>query len=386
VLLRKVNRFGPLAGVPFLDRPVVLQARIAADPGALGHLVQQPIRILAFEHLAGRDRAGAPLAPLEGGLHERVAHPDGEVLVLVHDRAVGVAVERPVVALLDERPGLLLFLLFGVDEFLDVAVPIPQRVHLRRAPGFAAGLHHVRHLVVDFKKTQRPARFAAAAEFLLARPDGGQIGAGAGTVLEEHGLAVGQLHDALHVVVDTLDEAGAGLGVFVLRGGPVRPLLGPVVVPVAASRSGAHAVLVVEPHVEPHGRIERATLVEAQPGQLVIEHLAVFLAKVTVPHPPVRNGPSHPVDELPHRVLALSRLLRVAIKVLRAHHLRGQDRPRAGHLDVLLPEDGLARIVGDLRRPPLPGDLVERLDLGIAEDAFEPQRLPPRARRRGARA
>ena len=73
------------------------------------------------------------------GLHEFVADADGKVFVLVHDAAVGVAVVGAVVALLDQRPGLLLLLLLGVDEFLDVAVPVAQRVHLGGAAGLAAG-------------------------------------------------------------------------------------------------------------------------------------------------------------------------------------------------------------------------------------------------------
>ena len=45
---------------------------------------------------------------------------------------------------------------------------------------------------------------------------GRQIRAGARAVFEEHRLAVGQVHDGLHVVIDRLDEAGAALGIFVL--------------------------------------------------------------------------------------------------------------------------------------------------------------------------
>ena len=41
-----VNRLGAFAGVPFLDGAVVLQARVAADPGALGDLVQQRAGVL----------------------------------------------------------------------------------------------------------------------------------------------------------------------------------------------------------------------------------------------------------------------------------------------------------------------------------------------------
>ena len=36
-----MNRLGAFAGVPFLDRAVVLQAGVAANPGAFGDFVQQ---------------------------------------------------------------------------------------------------------------------------------------------------------------------------------------------------------------------------------------------------------------------------------------------------------------------------------------------------------
>ena len=48
-----------------------------------------------------------------------------QIFVLIHDRAVGVAVVAAVVALLDQRPRFLLFLLLRVDEFLDVADASP---------------------------------------------------------------------------------------------------------------------------------------------------------------------------------------------------------------------------------------------------------------------
>ena len=68
---------------------------------------------------------GPVLPVLDGRVHELVAGADGEILVLVHDRAVGLAVVGAVVALLDERPRLPLLLLLGHDEFLDVGMRSP---------------------------------------------------------------------------------------------------------------------------------------------------------------------------------------------------------------------------------------------------------------------
>ena len=121
---------------------------------------------LSFRRASVVHPSRPPFAFFHGGVHELVADPHAQVLVLIHDRAIGVAVVTAVVSLLDERPGFLLFVLFGVDEFLDVRMPILKRVHLGCTPGFPAALDHVRDLVVDFQKRKRAARFAAAAQFL----------------------------------------------------------------------------------------------------------------------------------------------------------------------------------------------------------------------------
>src|SRR6266853_1844863 len=86
-----------------------------------------------------------------------------QIFVLIHDRAVGIAVVTAVVSLLDQSPGFFLFLLFGIDEFLYVRMPIFQRIHLRGTPGFAAALHHVGDLIVNFQERKWPAWFTAAA-------------------------------------------------------------------------------------------------------------------------------------------------------------------------------------------------------------------------------
>ena len=97
--------------------------------------------------------------------HEFIAYTHAHIFVLIHDRAVRIAVVAAVVALLDKRPCLLFFLLFGVDELFNVRVPIFERVHLRGSPRFAAALHHVRNLVVNFQERERSTGFAAAAQF-----------------------------------------------------------------------------------------------------------------------------------------------------------------------------------------------------------------------------
>ena len=146
-----------------MNRGIELHARIAADIGAFGHLAQERARILFVARLAITYSACPPFATFDRCVHELVAHTHAQVFVLIHDRAVGVAVVTSVVALLDQRPRFFLFLLLRIDEFLDVRMPILQRVHLRGASCFAAALHYVGDLVVNLEERKRPARLAAAA-------------------------------------------------------------------------------------------------------------------------------------------------------------------------------------------------------------------------------
>src|SRR5439155_5921496 len=157
------------AGVPFVDRGIELHSGIAADMRAVGDFAQQHASILAFARLAIGYAPRPPFAAFQRRFHEFVTYPHAQVFVLIHDRAVGVAIVTPVVTLLDQRPRFFLFLLFGVDELFDVGMPIFERIHLRGAPRFAAALHHVRNLIVNFQERERPARLAAAAQFFSRR-------------------------------------------------------------------------------------------------------------------------------------------------------------------------------------------------------------------------
>src|SRR5438477_618332 len=99
-------------------------------------------------------------------LNRSISNPPSASLNFIK---LSVAIVTAVVAVLDQRPRFFLFLLFCVDELLDIGVPIFERVHLRRAPRFAAAFHHVCDLVVHFQERQWPARFAAAAELFPCR-------------------------------------------------------------------------------------------------------------------------------------------------------------------------------------------------------------------------
>jgi hypothetical protein len=107
----------------------------------------------------------------------------------------------------------------------------------------------------------------------------GEVGAGAGAELEEHGFAVGEAHDGFHVVVDGLDEAGAALGIDRIGRGAFDGGFLRVVIPVAEGGVVADAVLVVEADVEPDRGIEGAVLVQAQPGQFIVKISPSALSK-----------------------------------------------------------------------------------------------------------
>src|SRR5213076_787980 len=123
-----------------------------------------------FTRLAVRHPARPPFAPFQRRLHEFVAYAHAHVFVLIHHRAVSVAVVAAVISLLDQRPRFFFFFLLGVNKLFDVGVPILERVHLRRAARFAAAFHHIRYLIVNLQKRQRPAWLATPAQFFSCRP------------------------------------------------------------------------------------------------------------------------------------------------------------------------------------------------------------------------
>ncbi len=183
-----------------------------------------------------------------------------------------------------------------------------------------------------------------------------------------------QVHDGLHVVPHRLDEAGAALRVFVLGFCPLR-LPGPgIAEPIAAARGVADVILVIEPDVEPNRGVKRPVLIQAEPGQFVIEHFTAGFGEVSVLNTPIRNRAADAVDELAHGSLPLRHAL-LAVKVLRDDHLGGELRPIFRHLHIVLFENDFPCIVGDFGDPPLPFDLVKWMGSRIAECPLDTQCL-----------
>ncbi len=121
-----------LAGVPPLDRVLILQARIAADIGTFAYFVEQLRRIYLIDHLAGGYGAQFEGFAALSRLHKRIRDAQAVVHVLKIHRTVGRTVERAVVALFDERPGFLFLGLLCLHELLYIGMPALQRLHNRR--------------------------------------------------------------------------------------------------------------------------------------------------------------------------------------------------------------------------------------------------------------
>ena len=95
--------------MPVIDRRVVLNARVAADPRSLRHLAEDFACLKRLDWLAANNGACLPRAIVLDCLHELIGDAHRMVPVLEEDRAVGLTGEAGIVASLNECPGLLLF-------------------------------------------------------------------------------------------------------------------------------------------------------------------------------------------------------------------------------------------------------------------------------------
>ena len=106
-------------------------------------------------------------------------------------------------------------------------------------------------------------------------------------------------------------------------------------------------------------------------GQLGLERLEVGVGReVVLGLGPAGDGQDDPIDQLADARLALRRA-DVAAEVLADDDVRGELRPEARDLDVLLLEDELARLVADGGGPGLPRDLVVGMDARRGPAALE---------------
>src|ERR1051325_11226537 len=113
--------------MPFMDRRIELHPGIAADVGALSNLAKKCLGVLALAWFSVADTACPPFTTFCRCFHEGITDPDTQIFVLIHDRAVGVSVITPIVPLLDEGPRFPLLVWLGINEFLDVRMPIDRK-------------------------------------------------------------------------------------------------------------------------------------------------------------------------------------------------------------------------------------------------------------------
>src|SRR5580692_1203653 len=195
------------AGVPVVDRAVVLNARVGAFPRRLRHLPEQLLRLNGLHHLAATPGGEAERAALLDRAHELVADPHRVVRVLVLDADDVLAAEVHVEARVAQDPDLRLLAGLGDDEILDVGVVDVEHHHLGRAPGGAARLDRPGRGVGAAHERDRAAGGPARGEQFLARPDPGQVDPGARAALEDEPLFPVPLEDRVHRVVHGQDEA-----------------------------------------------------------------------------------------------------------------------------------------------------------------------------------
>ena len=331
------------AGVPLVDGGVELHARVAAHVRALGDQAHQLARLVGLHHRAVAHRLGVPGAVVEHRPHEVVGHAHAVVRVLEEHRRVGRAGERAVVAGVDQRPRLLLFLDLAVDELDDVRMLGVENDHLRRAARLAARLDDAGKRVVALHERHRARRRAAAREQFLRRTDRRQVRARARSELEQHPLGPRQGQDGIHRVLDRVDEAGRAL----------RRLL--------------------EPAVEPDRAVERRLLVDQDVLEVLAERLQILVGReVPVRLRPHRDRVDDAADELLDAALALGGA-NLAAEIFRDDDIGRLLRPGLRNLDVALLEHHLTAFVADERRADFPLDLVERVDAGFREEARECQ-------------
>jgi hypothetical protein len=130
-------------------------------------------------------------------------------------------------------------------------------------------------------------------------------------------------------------------------------------VPVVISPRALDTVLMKEADIEPNGRVERAVLMEAQPGEIAVEVFAVFAGgEIAVGGAPVGDRAGDAVDELAGAVLALGSA-GLAVEILTDDDVGGQGAPGFGDLAIGLLEQDVAGLILDLGRPLLPGNGLE---------------------------
>ena len=134
-----VDSSGSLDRIPAVDGAVVLNAGITTKMRRFCHFPKQVIGLVGLESNTPCDRSGIPRSVRLGRAHERILHTNRVIRVLEIDRVVGAAryIEATVVARIDQRPGLFLFIRLAMDELSNVGVLRVEDHHLGRSARLA---------------------------------------------------------------------------------------------------------------------------------------------------------------------------------------------------------------------------------------------------------
>src|SRR5215469_8214019 len=152
------------------------------------------------------------------------------------------------------------------------------------------------------------------------------------------------------------------------RRAPCLPRL-PIIEVVSLAASLADPILLVKAHVKPDRAVKSSILIQAEPTQITIKGFRrLFVRKIAILDAPIRDGSGDSMDKLPDRAFAspfarIGTVRNVAVKILRHSYFRRKRAPRLWHLHILLTEDDLAAVIGNLRGPSFPFNNVKRRNL-----------------------
>ena len=212
----------------------------------------------------------------------------------------------------DQCGDFLFFLDLPVDELLDVGMVDVDYDHLGGAPRRAAGLNGAGGAIADLQEAHQPRRLTAARKAFVFGPQGREIGAGAGPVLEQPCLADPQVHDAAlvdQVVGNALDEARMGLRALVGRA-RLDQVAGLVINVGMALGRAVDAVGPVKTGVEPLRRVGSADLGGQHISRFVVIGAGVLLGIEIAAFPaPIGPGAGHAVEYLPRAGFAAHALV-----------------------------------------------------------------------------
>ena len=182
--IRRVDATASGAGVPRVDRAVVLDARVCAAPRGKVDLVPEFLCLDGLRNLAIHTADQVPIAVGVERIEERIRDADGVVRVLAADGVVGLTVEVVVelepellrqrllvvteyLHAFDQRRDLDLLANLPVDEAFDVRVIEVKADHLGSATSCAARLDGTRSAIADLEEAHEARALTAARERLV---------------------------------------------------------------------------------------------------------------------------------------------------------------------------------------------------------------------------